>query len=122
VDFNLDTPIEWGSAAGGDPVHGTLRDGVRSDKGAGVVVPKGAGLSGRIAHLAMRGDLYYVELTLTSLDFEGGHADLNGRRNGVSVKDAPLIYTSTKFKLARGARLTLHSRLLKSVHNDSIRP
>ncbi len=23
VDFNLDTPIEWGSAAGGDPVHGT---------------------------------------------------------------------------------------------------
>jgi hypothetical protein len=122
VDFNLDTPIEWGSAAGGDPVHGTLRENVRSDAGAGVVVPKGAALTGRIAHLAMRGDLYYVELTLTSLDFDGGHADLNGRRNGVSVKDAPLIYTSTKFKLARGARLTMHSRLLKSVHNDPIRP
>lgn len=122
VDFNLDTPIEWGSAAGGDPVHGTLRDGVRPDAGTGIVIPKGATLSGRIAHLALRGDLYYVELALTSLDFEGGHADLNGRRNGVSVKDVPLIYTSTKFKLARGARLTLHSRLLKSVHNDSIRP
>jgi hypothetical protein len=38
------------------------------------------------------------------------------------MKDLPLIYQSTKFKLARGARLTLHSRLLKSVHNDSIRP
>jgi hypothetical protein len=120
VDFNLDTAIEWGNAAGGDPVHGTLRDSVRSD--AGIVVPKGAVLSGRIAHLVLRGDLYYVELKLTSLDFQGGHADLDGRRNGVSVKDVPLIYTTTKFKLARGARLTLHSRLLKSVHNDSIRP
>ena len=120
VDFNLDTPIDWGTSAGGDPVHGTLRDGVPLN--GGTVVPKGAGLSGRIAHLAMRGDLYYVEFILTSLDFEGGHADLNGRRNGVSVKDLPLIYQSTKFKLTRGARLTLHSRLLKSVHNDSIRP
>jgi hypothetical protein len=122
VDFNLDTPIEWGSAAGGDPVRGTLRDSVQSHAGTGIVVPKGAVLAGRIAHLALRGDLYYVELKFTSLDFEGAHADLNGRRNGVSVKDAPLIYTSTKFKLSRGARLTLHSRLLKSVHNDSIRP
>jgi hypothetical protein len=120
VDFNLDTPIEWPSGASGDPVHGTLRDSVRSS--SGIVVPKGAGLSGRIAHLALRGDLYYVELTLTSLDFDGSHADLGGRRNGVSVKDVPLIYNSTKFKLSRGARLTLHSRLLKSVHNDSIRP
>jgi hypothetical protein len=88
----------------------------------GIVMPKGAGLSGRIAHLALRGDLYYVELNLTALDFDGGYADLDGRRNGVSVKDLPLIYQSTKFKLTRGARLTLHSRLLKSVHNDSIRP
>jgi hypothetical protein len=120
VDFNLDTPIEWSTGASGDPVHGTLRDSVASN--GGIAVPKGAGLSGRIAHLALRGDLYYVELNLTSLDFEGGHAELAGRRNGVSVKDLPLIYQSTKFKLARGARLTLHSRLLKSVHNDSIRP
>ncbi len=120
VDFNLDTPIEWDTGAGGDPVHGTLRASVLSN--GGIVVPKGAGLSGRIAHLALRGDLYYVELNLTALDFEGGHAELAGRRNRVSVKDLPLIYQSTKFKLARGARLTLHSRLLKSVHNDSIRP
>jgi hypothetical protein len=120
VDFNLDTPIEWDSGASGDPVHGTLRDGIRA---SGItLVPKGAGLSGRIAHLALRGDLYYVELTLTSLDFEGSHAGLDGRRNGVSVKGVPLIYNSTKFRLSRGARLTLHSRLLKSVHNDSIRP
>jgi hypothetical protein len=120
VDFNLDSPIEWGAAAGGDPVHGTLRDNVHH--GGGVVAPKGAGLSGRISHVAMRGDLYYVELIFTSLDFQGGHADLSGRRNGISVKDAPLIFTSTKFKLDRGARLTLHSRLLKSLRNDSARP
>jgi hypothetical protein len=120
VEFSLDTPIEWATSAGGDPVHGTLRDSVPFN--GGFVVPKGAGVSGRIAHLAMRGGLYYVELTLISLDFEGGHAGLDGRRNGVSVRDLPLIYQSTKFKLARGARLSLHSRLLKSVHNDSIRP
>ena len=120
VDFNLDTPIEWGAAAGGDPVHGTLRDTVHLN--GRIVASKGAGLSGRIAHVALRGDLYYVELVFTSLDFRGGSADLTGRRNGISVKDAPLIFTSTKFKLDRGARLTLHSRLLKSLRNDSTRP
>ena len=120
VDFNLDSPIEWGAAAGGDPVHGTLRDSIHP--GGRVLAPKGAGLSGRISHVAMRGDLYYVELVFTSLDFQSGHADLSGRRNGISVKDAPLIFTSTKFKLDRGARLTLHSRLLKSLRNDSARP
>jgi hypothetical protein len=86
------------------------------------VAPKGAGLAGRISHVAQRGDLYYVELVFTSLDFQDGRADLGGRRNGVSVKDAPLLFTSTKFKLERGARLTLHSRLLKSLRNDSTRP
>jgi hypothetical protein len=120
VDFNLDSPIAWGAAAGGDPVHGTLRDNVHH--GGRVVLPKGAGLSGRISHVVMRGDLYYVELVFSSLDFQGGRADLTGRRNGISVKDAPLIFTSTKFKLDRGARLTLHSRLLKSLRNDSTRP
>jgi hypothetical protein len=113
VDFNLDSPIEWGAAAGGDPVHGTLRDNVH--QGGRVVAPKGAGLSGRISHVAMRGDLYYVELVFASIDFQGGRADLTGRQNGISVKDAPLIFTSTKFKLDRGARLTLHSRLLKTL-------
>lgn len=120
VDFNLDSPIDAATAASGDPVHATLRDHVREN--GRIVVPKGAGLSGRIAHLAMRGDLYYLEFTMTSIDFEGGHADLQGRRNGVSKKDTPLIYNSPKIKLARGARFTLHSRLLKSLHNDSIRP
>jgi hypothetical protein len=119
VDFNLETSIDW-AAAGGDPVHATFRDSVLLN--GAIAVPKGARLSGRIAHLAMRGDLYHVELVLTSLDFAGGHADLTGRRNGVSLKDVPLIFRSAKFKLARGVRLTLHSRLLKSVHNDSIRP
>lgn len=120
VDFNLDSPIAWGAAAGGDPVHGTLRNSVR--QGGLVVAPKGSRLSGRISHVAMRGDLYYVELVFTSIDFPGGRADLTGRRNGISVKDTPLIFTSTKFKLDRGARLTLHSRLLKSLRNDSVRP
>jgi hypothetical protein len=120
VDFNLDSPIDTATAASGDPVHATLRDHVREN--GRIVVPKGAGLSGRIAHLAMRGDLYYLEFAFASIDFEGGHADLAGRRNGVSKKDTPLIFNSPKIKLASGARLTLHSRLLKSVHNDSIRP
>jgi hypothetical protein len=120
VDFNLDTPIEWGAAAGGDPVHGTLRDTVHL-KGR-MVASKGAGISGRIAHVVLRGDLYHVELAFTSLDFRGGSADLSGRQNGILLKDAPLIFTSTKFKLDRGARLTLHSRLLKSLRNESTRP
>jgi len=120
VEFNLDAPIDGTIAAGGDPVQGTLREGVRW-KGQ-IVLPKGARLSGRIAHMALRGDLYYLELALTAIDFERGHADLTGRRNGVSEEDRPLIFRTAKFKFARGARLTLHSRLLKSVHNDSIRP
>ncbi|HLK18794.1 MAG TPA: hypothetical protein VKT81_07550, partial [Bryobacteraceae bacterium] len=120
VDFNLDSPIEWGVAAGGDPVHGTLRGAVQ--QGGRVLLPKGARLSGRISHVALRGDLYYVELVLTALDCPGSHADLNGRRNGIALKDAPLIFTSSKFKLDRNARLTLHSRLLKSIRNDPARP
>jgi hypothetical protein len=101
-------------------VHGTLRDAIRAD--GEIVVPKGATISGRIAHLAMRGDSYYVELNLTSLDFPGGHADLTGRQNSVQATGLPLVYRSAKFKLARGARLTLHSRLVESLHNDPIRP
>ena len=119
VLFTLETPIDW-STAGGDPVRATLRESVQVNRV--VVVPKGARLTGRIAHVVMRGDLYYVELAFTSLDFEGGHADLSGRRSGVSKNDAPLIFRNAKFKLAKGDRFTLHSRLLKSVHNDSIRP
>jgi len=120
VDFVLETPIEWESSATGDPVRGTLRDSVQ-DQGR-AIVPKGAKLVARIAHLAQRGDLYYVEITFASLDFPGGHADLSGRRNGVSVNNVPLVYPTTRFKLTRGARLTLHSRLLKSEKHDSIRP
>jgi len=120
VDFNLDTAIDWESSASGDPVHGRLRDAIRLDRG--IAAPKGAMLSGRIAHLAMRGDSYYVELSLTSLDFPGSHADLAGRQNSVQAAGLPLVYRSAKFKLARGARLTLHSRLVESLHNDPIRP
>lgn len=120
VDFNLDTAIAWDSSASGDPVHGTLRDAIRSD--GETVAPKGAAISGRIAHLAMRGDSYYVELNLISLDFPGGHADLAGRQNSLQVTGLPLVYRSAKFKLSRGARLSLHSRLVESLHNDPIRP
>jgi hypothetical protein len=120
VDFNLDTPIDWESSASGDAVHGTLRDAIRLD--GEIAVPKGAAVSGRIAHLAMRADSYHVELNLTSLDFPGGHADLAGRQSSVRVTGLPLVYRSAKFKLSRGARLTLHSRLVESLHNDPIRP
>jgi hypothetical protein len=120
VDLNLDTAIDWERSASGDAVHGTLRDAIRSD--GQIVAPKGAAISGRIAHLAMRGDSYYVELNLISLDFPGGHADLAGRQNNVQVTGMPLVYRSAKFKLSRGAHLTLHSRLVESLHNDPIRP
>ncbi len=49
VDFNLDTSIDWESSASGDAVTGTLRDAIRAD--GEIVVPKGAAISGRIAHL-----------------------------------------------------------------------
>jgi hypothetical protein len=120
VDFNLDAPIDWESSASGDAVHGTLRDAIRLD--GGTVVPKGAAISGRIGHLAMRWDSYYVELNITSFDFPGGHANLTQRRNSVQLTGAPLLFRSAKFKLSRGARLTLHSRLVESLHNDPIRP
>jgi len=120
ADFTLQTPIGWETSGSGDPVTGVLRNGIQ-DHGR-TIVPKGAKLAARIAHLAMRGDLYYVEIAFLSFDFPGGHGDLSGRRNGVSVNNVPLIYESTKFKLTRGARLTLHSRLLKSEKHDSIRP
>ena len=55
VDFVLDTPIDSTTAAGGEPVQAILRDSVPLNGRS--VVPKGARLSGRIAHLAMRGDL-----------------------------------------------------------------
>lgn len=120
VDFNLDTAIDWKSSASGDPVRGTLRDAIRLD--GGIAVPKGAAISGRIAHLWMRGDSYRVEFNLISLDFPGGHADLAGLQNSVQVTGSPLVYRSAKFKLSRGAHLTLHSRLVESLHNDPIRP
>ena len=97
--FSLDTAIDWSTSASGDPVQGTLREAVQ-------VNWRNRGAQGRGA----------------SLDFEGGHGDLAGRRNEVPVKGEPLIYRSSQFKLAGGDRLTLQSRLLKSVHNDSIRP
>jgi len=120
TDFTLDTPIDWETNGTGDAVRGVLRDGVR-DQGR-TIVPKGAKLTGRIVHLALRDGLYYVEIAFTSLDFPGSHADLDGRRNGVSVNNMPLIYPTTRFKLTRGVHLTLHSRLLKSEKHDSIRP
>jgi len=70
----------------------------------------------------MRNGSYVVELTRVALDFLGGHADLAGRRKSGQVTGMPLVYPSAKFKLKRGSRLTLHSRLVESIQNDSIRP
>jgi hypothetical protein len=123
-DFNmevgLDTPIDSASSAVGDAVQATLRQNVRADGEA--AIPKGARVSGHIARLEKRGNLYYVDLAFDSLDLKPGHADLGQRENDVTNKTLePLIFRLENVKLARGTRLIVRSRLLKSEDHDPIR-
>jgi len=123
-DFNmevgLDTPIDSASSAVGDAVQATLRQSVRDEGDA--VIPKGARVSGHIARLEKRGSLYYVDLAFDSLDLTPGHADLSQRENDVTDKTLePLIFRLENVKLARGTRLIVRSRLLKSEDHDPIR-
>lgn len=120
VDLELLTPIDSESSAGGDPVQATLRNNIRSKEK--VLVPKGATVSGRIAHLIRNGPAYTLDFTLLAIDFDGGHADLRGRANDVALDNWPEIRTAARLTVARGAHLTLRSRLLKSEEHDSIRP
>lgn len=141
VDISLETAIDSASSAVGDPVRAVLRQSIKPDRES--LVPKGAVLSGRIATLESLGGFITVKLAFTSLDFEGGHAELDGRSsevfrmvstkssnarfNGRAIDSAvltrtPLVFEGTRLKLSRGMHLILRSRLVKSEHHDPIRP
>ena len=123
-DFNmkvgLDTSIDSASSAVGDAVQATLGQSVHAEGEA--AIPKGARVSGHIARLEKRGSLDYVDLGFDSLDLKPGHADLSQRENDVTKKTLePLIFRLEHVKLARGTRLIVRSRLLKSEDHDPIR-
>ena len=121
-DFNmevgLDTPIDSASSAVGDAVQATLRQSVRADGEA--AIPKGARVSGHIARLEQSGSLYYVDLAFDSLDLKPGYADISQRENHVTNPER-LIFGLDHVKLARGTRLIVRSRLVKSEDHDPIR-
>lgn len=135
VEIRLLTPIDSATAAVGDSVRATVKQNIKS--GHDVAVPKGAEVSCRIAVLEKRGGYYLMALKPSSIDFDGGHADLTGRENQVAMmvhqngrfsnpnlifRPGPQVLPMDRIQLAPGAGFILRSRLLKSKDNDSIRP
>ena len=109
VEADLITPVDSETSAGGDSVQFTLRDPIKvNDR---IVVPKGAKLSGRIAHLTRTGATYALDFVFTSIVFEGGQVDLSSRENTATVQNWPKIRQSTRLNLKPGTRVTLDSRL-----------
>jgi len=120
MEVALDTPIDSSSSAIGDAVEALLKQNVRVSSDA--VVPKGAKVSGHIARLEKRGGAYYVDLAFDSLHLDPGRADLGGRENDVTTKALqPLIFRLDHFRLPRGTRLVVRSRLVKSEDHDPVR-
>jgi len=120
MEIGLDTAIDSASSAVGDAVQATLRQTVLADGEA--VIPKGAKVSGHIARLERRAGLFQVDLAFDSLDLKPGHADLSQRENDVTGSSLePLIFRLDHVKLARGTRLLLRSRLVKSEDHDPVR-
>lgn len=120
AELSLETPIDSASSSVGDSVEATLKRNIRTDDDT--VIPKGTKISGHIALLEKRGLLYYLELAFDSLDLRPSRADLSKRENGVTTEtEQPLIFRLDRIKLARGARLLLHSRLVKSEDHDPVR-
>ena len=142
VEIALQTPIDSDSTAVGDAVQAVLRNPIKLDHK--VTAPKGAIAFGRIAQLERKGEYYLLAIALDSIEFEDGHADLRKRKNWVSwmaaPRDlrlsgrpagidvlaaepalAPITLRTTHLKFGRSTSLVLHSRLLKSESNDSIR-
>ncbi len=112
VDAELITPIDSETSAGGDAVQFALRDPIKVN--SVVVAPKGARLSGRIAHLTRTGSTYALDFVFTSIAFEGGQADLRSRENIATVQNWTRIRQTTRLNLKPGTRLTLRSRLGES--------
>lgn len=121
AELSLETPIDSASSSAGDSIEATLKQNIRAEGDA--MIPKGTRISGHIALLEKRGLLYYLELAFDSFDLRPGRADLSKRDNGVTTPtEQPLIFRLDRIKLARGARLVLHSRLVKSEDHDPVRP
>lgn len=109
VDIDLLTPIDSATAAGGDAVQAALTEDLRWN--GTLVLPKGAKFSGRIAHITRNGSAYLLEFTFTSIDFDGGHADLIGRTSESGIENWAKIRQTERLRLAPGTHLRLHSRL-----------
>jgi hypothetical protein len=135
VELKLVTPIDSATAAVGDSVRATIGQNIKS--GPVIAIPKGAEVSCRIAVLEKRVNYYLMDLQANSIDFEGGHVALQGRETRVAMivfhngrmvnaspafHPGPQIFRTDRLQLPRGTAFILHSRLLKSKDNDSIRP
>ncbi len=120
MEIGLDTPIDFESSAVGDTVSAVLKQNVLAEDEA--ILRKGAHVSGHIVRLEKRGTLYYLGLTFDSLDLKLGRADLAMRENEVTTPALqPLIFRLDHFRLGRGTRLTVRSRLVKSEDHDPVR-
>jgi pSer/pThr/pTyr-binding forkhead associated (FHA) protein len=135
VEMKLVDPIDSSTAAIGDSIRAAMGQNIKA--GRDIVVPKGAEVSCRIAVLERVGNYYVLELQATSIDFEGGHANLRGRENSVTMmifrngrmvnansalRADPRIFQTDHLRLSRGTGFILRSLLLKFKDNDSIRP
>src|SRR5260370_338776 len=80
LEVRLQTPIQSGRSATGDPVKGIVAHDVRKD--GDIVVPKGAVLTGRITRLAKRkgqDDYYIVGLDFSSIEFDEGRGEFRAK-------------------------------------------
>ena len=108
VDVDLETDLDSATLAAGDPMAAVLRGDIQAD--GRMVVPKGARVFGRVARFAKNGPAYVLEFNFTALDFEGGHVELAGRENRVTVENWARISKSASIHLARGTHLNWHSQ------------
>lgn len=92
VDFALETPVEAGRTAVGDPIVAkVLRDVKR--KGT-VYVPKGASVIGRLAHMSpvksARGDGWLIGLDFRRVEFQNRYSFFHARMNTPMERPSPM--------------------------------
>jgi len=121
VEIGLDTPIDSESAAIGDPIRALLKHSVTLKHG--VVIPKGAVLTGNIIHMETQNGATLLDLQFTSLEFDGRDLDLSGRDNKVSrikIRNGkrltpfwgPMLFATSHLKVSRGVSFEFRSRAL----------
>lgn len=79
VGLELETPVDSDTSAIGDPVRFAVKGNVSGP--AGVVVPKGAALIGRVQELTVRDGHRYAEFAFRYFEFGGKQVPLSGREN-----------------------------------------